>query len=385
MNQKELGELRRRFRPDKGAVSRVYGCYVNGSREVVSDLDEPLGMMTQEEAEKFLSLLKKPLSGALGRNLIDIVFSTQQVMEGEEHRLLSGLRACGLQDMELRRAFYQKVIQALDMGQSNYLILLAHDAYDVPYRGGDGENQADAGDEVFRYFVCCVCPVKDGKLELGYFPRENEFHSCLMGQTVAAPELGFLFPAFDDRRANIYNALFYTRRPEELHQEFLDAVFHTEPPMSAVEQKELFQAALTEALEEECSMEVVQAVHEQLREKIGEHKESGDPEPLVLTTGELGGVLQSCGVAGEHVAAFREKCEEQFGPYAALPPANLIDSGRFQIKTPEATIQVSPEYSHLVQARVIDGRRYILIPADAGVELNGLPVGGSGQAPGGED
>lgn len=82
MNQKELGELRRRFRPDKGAVSRVYGCYVNSSREVVSDLDEPLGMMTQEEAEKFLSLLKKPLSGALGRNLIDIVFSTQQVMEG---------------------------------------------------------------------------------------------------------------------------------------------------------------------------------------------------------------------------------------------------------------------------------------------------------------
>ncbi|MFQ7856762.1 MAG: DUF4317 family protein, partial [Flavonifractor plautii] len=29
MNQKELGELRRRFRPDRSAVSRVYGCYVN--------------------------------------------------------------------------------------------------------------------------------------------------------------------------------------------------------------------------------------------------------------------------------------------------------------------------------------------------------------------
>ena len=29
MNQKEVAELRRRFRLDKSAVSRIYGCYVN--------------------------------------------------------------------------------------------------------------------------------------------------------------------------------------------------------------------------------------------------------------------------------------------------------------------------------------------------------------------
>ena len=37
-------------------------------------MDESLGMMTQEEAEKYLSLLKKALSGALGKNLIYCVF-----------------------------------------------------------------------------------------------------------------------------------------------------------------------------------------------------------------------------------------------------------------------------------------------------------------------
>ena len=79
MNQKEINELRRRFRPEKSAISRVYGCYVNSSKEIVSDLDESLGMMPQEESEKYLTLLKKGLSGSLGKNLIDIVFSTQQV------------------------------------------------------------------------------------------------------------------------------------------------------------------------------------------------------------------------------------------------------------------------------------------------------------------
>ena len=38
--------------------------------------------------------------------------------------------------------------------------------------------QADGSDEVFQYIVCAICPVKDGKMELGFFPGENEFHSC---------------------------------------------------------------------------------------------------------------------------------------------------------------------------------------------------------------
>ncbi len=373
MNQKELGELRRRFRPEKCAVSRIYGCYVNTAREVVSYLDESLGRMPQDEAEKYLSLLKKSLSGTLGRNLIDIVFSTEQVMDSEEHRLLSALRESGLRDGEIRQAFYQKVIETLDMGESNYLILLAHDAYDVPSRGGD--DQPGDSETVFQYILCCVCPVKDGKPELGYFPGENEFHSCTAGQIVSAPELGFLFPAFDNRTANIYNALFYSRSADELHHEFIDAVFRTEPPMSAAEQKEAFESALSGGLEDACSMAVVQAVHEQLRERIEEHRESKDPEPLALTAGEVGGILRSSGVPEDRVASFQEQCGERFGESAALNPANLIDSKRYEIKTSEATVSVDPAYSYLVETRVIDGRKYILIPVGEGVEVNGLPVG----------
>ena len=227
MNQKEINELRRRFRPEKSAISRVYGCYVNSSKEIVSDLDESLGMMPQEESEKYLSLLKKGLSGSLGKNLIDIVFSTQQVVDSEEHRLLTTLRDSQLKDNEARQTFYHKVIDSLDMGDSSYLLLLTCDSYDVPHRGKDDSLQADASDEVFTYIVCVVCPIKEGKVELGYFPGDNEFH-CAAGQTVAPPELGFLFPAFDDRAANIYNALFYSRKANEIHQEFIDAIFHVE-------------------------------------------------------------------------------------------------------------------------------------------------------------
>ena len=74
------------------------------------------------------------------------------------------------------------------------------------------------------------------------------------------------------------------------------------------------------------------------------------------------------------VAAFQERCAQQFGSGAALNPANLIDAGRFEVKTSEATISVPPERSYLVQTRIIDGRRYLLVPAEDAVEINGAPV-----------
>ena len=383
MNQKEVRELKRRFRPDKNAISRIYGCFVDPNRRIISYLDESLGLMPEDEVEKYLNLLKKTLSGTLGKNLIDIVFSTQQVVDSPEHRLLTRLRDTQLEDAEVRQEFYDKVIASLSMDDSRYLILLAHDSYDVPYRGKDDEVQADASDQVFSYLVCCVCPVKDGTPELGYFHGENEFHISMEKQIVGQPELGFLFPAFDDRTANLYNALFYSRKPDELHQEFIDAVFRTEPPMSAAEQRETFQSALCGTLEGACSMEVVQSVHDYLRQRIQEHKESRDPEPLAVTAGEVSGVLRNCGVPEERVEAFQTACGQSFGE-GALTPANLIDAKHFAVKTADATIQVDPERSYLVEARIIDGRRYLLVPADESVEVNGLGVRIAAAKDGGE-
>jgi len=105
MNQKEFNELRRRWKPDKNDISRIYGCFVNSNKEIITDLDESLDMVTQEEAEKYLSLLKKTLSGALGKNLIDIVFPNQRGMTGEEHGMLMELRASGAKDARVRQAF----------------------------------------------------------------------------------------------------------------------------------------------------------------------------------------------------------------------------------------------------------------------------------------
>ena len=58
--------------------------------------------MPEEEAELYMALLKKTLSGTQGKNLIDVIFSTQQVMDSDEHRMLTALRTSELKDGEVR-------------------------------------------------------------------------------------------------------------------------------------------------------------------------------------------------------------------------------------------------------------------------------------------
>ena len=62
MTEKEIAELRRRFKADKSNISHVRGCYVNENREIISEFDQSLTLSRQEESEKILAVLRKTLS-----------------------------------------------------------------------------------------------------------------------------------------------------------------------------------------------------------------------------------------------------------------------------------------------------------------------------------
>ena len=373
MNEREVAELRRRLKPEKSAITHIHGCYVGEKKEVISTFTQSVGLMPQPEAEKVMGLLKKTLSGTLGRNLLDVCFATMQVADSEEHRRLMSLRNSRVSDEEERNEFYQQVIQSLEM-EGNYLILLAHDSYDVPYRSKDDEEQEDASTEVYSYILCAVCPVKPTKPVLSYFVRENEFHTLAPDWVVAQPEVGFLFPAFDDRSANIYNALYYTRDIGEIHPELIEGLFRTQPIMPAAEQETTFRSVLGDTLEEDCSLKVVQAVDDQLRELIETHKASKAPENLTLSKGAVKSLLRGCGVEQRRVESFERKYDESFGADAALTPRNVVNTKQIEIVTPDVTIKVSADRGDLVETRVIDGEKYILIRADDGAEVNGVAI-----------
>lgn len=373
MNEKEIGEIRRHLRRDRSNMTAIYGCYVNDNKEIISEYRASTGIMSENEADKYFAILRKALSGSVGKNLIDLTFKTSQVAGSPEHDLLMELRKTTLQDEELRMTLYKKMIDTIVL-EGNYLILLGCDTYDVPFKSKDDSLQNDSADETYTYLICAVCPVKQTKANLHYVPEEKTFHDGAMNQPVSAPEIGFLFPAFDNRSTNIYNALYYTHNTKENQDALIEAVFNTPVPKPAAEQKKCFEALLTTALGEECNLDVVQTVHEQLCERIELHKESKVPDPLLIDKNVLKDVLTSCGVSETGVAKFSVQYDEAFGFEAELHPKNIIDSKHFEIHTPDIAIKIDPTRTDLVETRVIGGVKYIMINADEDVEVNGVSI-----------
>lgn len=373
MNMKEISEIRRRVRRDRSNMTAIYGCYVNGQKEIISSFRQSTGMMPENEAENYFGVMKRALSGTIGKNLIDISFTTAQVADSPEHKFLMELRKSALKDDELRMQLFQKIIDTVTM-KENYVILVGCDSYDVPFKSADDETQADASGEVYTYLLCAVCPVKQTKSALRYVSEEKEFHESGLSQIVCAPELGFLFPAFDNRSTNIYNALYYTHSAKVANDAFVDALFHVQPPKPAAEQKKSFETLLTTSLEDSCTMDVVQTVHEQICQCIELHKESKVSDPLLISKEQVKTALKSSGVPEANIAKFSVDYDSTFGFEAELHPKNIINNKRFEINTPSVSIKVDPTRSDLIETRIIGGVKYIMICADEDVEVNGVSI-----------
>lgn len=373
MTEKEIGEIRRRVRRDRSNMAAFYGCFVNDQKEIVTEYRHSTAMMSENEAERYFGLMKRILSGTIGKNLLDISFRTAQVSNSPEHKLLMDLRSTALKDDDLRLQLYRKIIENIHL-DTGYLILLGCDSYDVPFKSKDGIEQVDNSSQVYTYVMCAVCPVKQTKPVLHYVAENKEFQDSAISQVAQAPAVGFLFPAFDDRATNIYNAMFYTHDVKSAHAELINSLFNVEAPKAAAEQKKSFEALLSTSLDSECSMEVVQNVHDQLCQCIELHKECKTPETLMVSKEQVKSALVASGVSESRIAKFSVDYDETFGFEADLHPKNVIDNKKFEIRTPDVSIKVDPARSDLIETRIIGGVKYILICADENVEVNGVSI-----------
>lgn len=374
MNTKEVGEIRRRCRRDRSNMTAIYGCYVRTNGDVISEFRYPTGTMPENEAEKYMAIFKKTLSGAIGKTLINIDFSTKQVTEREEHyALLSDLYRAALDDDAKRKALYQNVIAACPF-DCNYLILIGCDSYDVPYKTKNDEMMTTAGDECFTYIQCAICPVKETKPNLHYAFDEAAFKDGGMIHAVNSPLVGFMFPAFDNRSTNVYGALFYNKDTSNNREALAEAIFGKKSPMAADEEKSNFNAILSSTLGEECSLSVVQALHDQATLRVQLHKEAKETEPLVIDRNDMENLLVAGGVSCDRINDAGDAFDEAFGMDAEVRLENIVDVKHFTMHTPDVMVKVSPDRAGSIELRMIGGVNYIMIPADEGVEVNGVQL-----------
>lgn len=371
MNKKEIAEIKKQFTKDKCAITRICGCYVDGEKNKKTELKEAFLSLPEEEMFKYFNIFRKALSGSLGKNLLTMEFPLETEEPGGTQDFLMRLRASALKDDILLEEFYDRVIESY-YSVENYLILLIHAVYDVPGKAADGEELFDASEEVYEHILCCVCPVTLSKPGLAYDEESNSFRTRICDRVVDMPDIGFLFPAFHDRSSDVHGLLYYASKPEELRFDFVDPVLGCELPMSAGGQKETFQTIVEETLGDGCDYEVVRNIHEKLNEMIEEKKEELDP--VILDRAEVKRLFEYSGVEEDRLTGFEEKYDAAAGERTCFVATNVANTRQFEVRTPDVVVKVSPDRMDLVQTRVLDGIKCLVIELNDQVELNGIPV-----------
>lgn len=371
MIKAEINEIKKLFTPSNCSITRICGCYVDGEKNKKTEFKEAFLSLPEEEIFKYFEILRKNLSGNIGKNLLNLEFPMHAEEEGSQQDFLMRLRASKLKDDALLEEFYDRIINSYEF-VGNYLILLIHDAYDVPGKTTDGFTMDDASDTVFEYIMCCICPVALSKPGLSYDTETNEFHNRIRDWVVNMPENGFLFPSFDDRCTNIHSTLYYAKNCEEPHEEFVEGILGCTLPLSAGGQKETFHAIIEETLGEDCEYEVIKNIHENLTEMIEEHKEL--PEPLMLDKKEVKNLLEKSGAPEEKLADFDKLYDTAVGENTALMVNNVANVRTFEVKMPDVVVKVNPERADLVNTMTVDGRQCLVIEINDHVEVNGINV-----------
>lgn len=383
MNQHDLSEIKRRLNPDKRNPSLICGCYVDYIGNPITSFELPVATLYEQENENYMSIFRKVLSGQIGQTLTPLAFPA------ESDDLLLRVRDTELNDEESLQALFTRLIagiraehpdlQSVEEAQTadNWLILLLHDHMDVRNRDVNREIDYENSDRSFSYILCAVCPVKRDKSALRYDPSDSIFRERAPEWLAGAPVLGFLFPLFEDGAADVNTILFFSKDSRDAHEAFLKAAFNVEAVMPAAEQTENFQMLLAQSLGTECSLDVIQEMHEAVTGLIEEQDKNA--EPLMLTRKDVARVLTDGGVSPERVEAFQEGFDATFGAGAMIPAVNLVTPKQFKVDLPSVSIKVDPKQADLLETRVIDGRSYLLIPIDGDISVNGQPVFASPQ------
>ena len=371
MNKKEISEIKKQFTPENCSITRICGCYVDGEKNKKTELKEAFLSLSEEEMFKYFDIFRKTLSGTLGKNLLNMDFPLEQEAEGGTQEFLMRLKNSKLTDDELVESFYDKIIDNYDYGE-NYYIILIHAVYDIPGKSSDGQDMFDASDEIYEHILCSICPVKLSKAGLCYNAQTNNIEDRIRDWIVEMPDCGFLFSVFNDRSTDLHSILYYTKNAEQIRSTFVDELFGCVAPLSAGGQRDSFNTLVEETLGEQCAYDTVVNIHEKLNEIIEAQKD--EPEPVVLNKAEVKRIFEDCGVEEDKLTSFDEQYEMTAGEESSLMASNITNTRRFEIKTPDVVIHVTPERADLVETRVIDGRKCLVIPMEDNVEVNGIRV-----------
>lgn len=381
---KEILEIKKLIKVSPNSSMRLCGCYVTGEEnKKVTYINDYISNMPDSEQHKFVEIIRKTLSGSLGKNLHNLSFNevfkdtdrTEGTDNSEDNSFNYQLSLLALLETELKNdetldAFYDHVIENFDFA-GNYLILLTYDVYDVPVKTKDNI-KLDDSTEVFKYMLCCICPVNLSKAALSYHEETNSIENRVRDWIVEAPCMGFMFPSFNERSADIHSLLYYVKNTKDMYSGFIANALGCIETMPSDKQKQLFNEMIEDVVVNQPEYEVVDIVRD-INENITDMIENNTGnEAVSLNKDDIKDLFRQSGIKEEDLEKVDKKFSDEINEDMLFSAESIQEKKKFEVKTNDVVINVKPEHSHIVKIKMVDGIKCLVVPMDTNVEINGI-------------
>ena len=352
MNKKEILEIKKQFSLKHAVLNAISIIYVTEEKEILFTKKEYFSQMPEEEAEQYLELLKKGLSGKMGKNLYTLNFPTVNGGSKEENDFYYFRKNKSVDD-----TLIQSIIKSYRT-DNKYVILVANGIYDVP--GEEGY--------VYEFMEIAICPVQPSDDKLVCDASKQIICGRVRDMLLSAPTDAFLYPAFHDRCEDVHSVLYYTKKPSVKQDALLENLTGNTRPLSIDEEMDIFHSSLEES--GIGSMEIVGQLYDQIQKM-----QDATPDEVVPSCGlnMMEKMLRNCDVSEDNIEIFSQIIINKIGKNGRLRLNGLMDTKHYCIKNNYFDIKTDSELAGDVFVKEIDGQRYLLCPIkDSEVEINGI-------------
>ena len=350
MDKADLKELRKVIKARDHVVDWVYSLYVDTENVPLFESVQKLADMEDAERFRHLNLFGKVVGTRLGMDTFSVPLT------GQNDLLLEMRHFPGRDTAEF--ADFRDMFLEGYAHTDPYYLTLARIVYDVPKKAADRARLED-GDIVYEALLVSISTASLSKPALGLM--EDRVGELSRRWQIGNPGSGFLYPAFSGRAEDRWELLVHSANPDL--EDFINSLFGItlqNVPVGIKAQKDIFSSLLGQM---DVSLAEAAAVSETLVAKAAEAEE------MQLEKETVRRIVED---AGAKTDQFDEIYDETVGEtpvsYAAIAEPYVT------VRTDQAVIKIPVSHSQLIETRVIDGREYILIPADGAVTVNGVSV-----------
>lgn len=349
MKKSDMRELRKVVKSENSVVEKVWCCYVDSENNVFYEKLRRLSDMEEAERGRHKDILTGVLPTAIGKR----VFPAWLEQQNQD---LIALKGMDWSDKEIFQAFRDVLLENYSHLDPYYAVA-ARVVYDVPTKTKDKAYTGESED-VYTAMIFAICPAKLSGAELGV--KDESVVELERRWVVKRPELGFLYPSFDERGENRNEVALFGKDPAS--ENLITTLFQMKEqdlPASLEEQQERFEALMSDL---DVDMETANTLTKAIAESSAEDKDTDEIDKATIR--------RCASNAGIDITDFDEYYEDNIGT-TKLTEAALCGKS-VTIETGDFKLSIPTEKSDLIVTKKIDGVNCILVPVDGDIVVNGV-------------